>query len=325
MLHVLSVSIFLLSCLTYVSSDSRNGLQTVNDDELLDLYRSESYVVVLFVKKNCGSPCEKYENEILKIREDLVDSLNAWVVKVEDSQLLRLYSPESEPQLVFVRHGVPLLYDDEIIDDLILHTFTYNKDPAVKELNDDNFEHLTQAASGATTGDWFVMFYSTDCVECQRLQARWETVGAKLRTKMNVARVNRQTTGRVTCRRFGVFEVPVFIFFRHGKLYRYNLSKLDAKSLVQFASDWYRNVRAEPVPHPKTPFDDFTQMIADYLKENPWTIKLVSAIISLITLVSVYFRFKPKKQKKSKSTSSSKSSSASKSKSSKTSEQAKDK
>lgn len=48
-------------------------------------------------------------------------------------------------------------FSDEIIDDLILHTFTYNKDPAVKELNDDNFEHLTQAASGATTGDWFVM------------------------------------------------------------------------------------------------------------------------------------------------------------------------
>jgi len=23
-------------------------------------------------------------------------------------------------------------------------------------LNDDNFEHLTQASTGATTGDWFV-------------------------------------------------------------------------------------------------------------------------------------------------------------------------
>ena len=25
------------------------------------------------------------------------------------------------------------------------------------KLNDDNFEHLTQAATGATTGDWLVL------------------------------------------------------------------------------------------------------------------------------------------------------------------------
>lgn len=42
-------------------------------------------------------------------------------------------------------------------DDDILTMFTENKVPAVKELTDDTFEHLTQASSGATTGDWFVM------------------------------------------------------------------------------------------------------------------------------------------------------------------------
>lgn len=28
-------------------------------------------------------------------------------------------------------------------------------------LNDSNFEHLTQASTGATTGDWLVMMYVT--------------------------------------------------------------------------------------------------------------------------------------------------------------------
>lgn len=42
-------------------------------------------------------------------------------------------------------------------EDLIFHTLTENKEPIVKELTDDTFEHLTQSASGATTGDWFVM------------------------------------------------------------------------------------------------------------------------------------------------------------------------
>lgn len=67
----------------------------------------------------------------------------------------------------------------------------------MKELTDDSFEHLTQASTGATTGDWLVMFYSTDCVDCQRLQARWEAVGAELKSRMNVARINRQTQGNM--------------------------------------------------------------------------------------------------------------------------------
>lgn len=39
----------------------------------------------------------------------------------------------------------------------MLTMFSENKEPTVKELTDDTFEHLTQASSGATTGDWFVM------------------------------------------------------------------------------------------------------------------------------------------------------------------------
>lgn len=44
-----------------------------------------------------------------------------------------------------------------------------------------------------------------------RLTARWEAVGAALKTRMNVARVNRHETGAVTARRFGVYTTPTFI------------------------------------------------------------------------------------------------------------------
>ena len=30
----------------------------------------------------------------------------------------------------------------------------------VIELNEENFEHETQASTGATTGDWFIKFYA---------------------------------------------------------------------------------------------------------------------------------------------------------------------
>lgn len=60
-------------------------------------------------KSNCKES-DDLEKELFHIREDLVDNLSAWVVKVTNSQLLHLYSPEKEPVLVFFRHGNPLLY-----------------------------------------------------------------------------------------------------------------------------------------------------------------------------------------------------------------------
>lgn len=71
--------------------------------------------------------------------------------------MVRLYSPTKEPAIVFFRHGVPLLYDGPIDGDAIYRKFEENKTPVIKELSDENFEHLTQASTGATTGDWFVL------------------------------------------------------------------------------------------------------------------------------------------------------------------------
>lgn len=57
----------------------------------------------------------------------------------------------------------------------------------------------------------FCCSYSSDSIECQRLQARWETVGAKLKNRVNVARINRYIGGSITARRFDVNQSPTFI------------------------------------------------------------------------------------------------------------------
>ena len=54
------------------------------------------------------------------------------------------------------------------------HTFWGQKASAavsaeVTVLDDKNFEHLTQAGTGATTGDWFIKFYAPWCGHCKRL------------------------------------------------------------------------------------------------------------------------------------------------------------
>lgn len=59
----------------------------------------------------------------------------------------------------------------------------------------------------------FIFSYSSDSIECQRLQARWETVGAKLKNRVNVARVNRYIGGSITARRFAISQSPTFILY----------------------------------------------------------------------------------------------------------------
>lgn len=71
--------------------------------------------------------------------------------------MTKLYSPNKEPAVVFFRHGVPLLYSGPINEDAIFQYFDENQVPTVKELADANFEHLTQASTGSTTGDWFLL------------------------------------------------------------------------------------------------------------------------------------------------------------------------
>lgn len=96
------------------------------------------------------------ETVVENIHDDLKENLGAVVVKAHNSHMVSIYDPSKEPSLIYFRRGIPLLYYGEVNEDEIVQTFTENRDPVVKELSDDNFEHLTQASTGATTGDWFV-------------------------------------------------------------------------------------------------------------------------------------------------------------------------
>nr|CAG4649435.1 EOG090X0856 [Scapholeberis mucronata]SVE93690.1 EOG090X0856 [Scapholeberis mucronata] len=137
------------------------SLEPVSDTELEKLISNEKFVVTLFRDETCKS-CDEVESQLSSIREDLVDTLNAWVVKSVGSPLASNFTTgkdSTKPLVVYFRHSVPMLYDGPINDEAILETFVQNKESGVNHLNDDSFEHLTQAASGATTGDWFVFFF----------------------------------------------------------------------------------------------------------------------------------------------------------------------
>lgn len=97
-------------------------------------------------------------------------------------------------------------------EDEILETLMQWREPCTQDLTDTTFEHLTQAASGATTGDWLIFFHRDDCGEsCDRLYATLETVACRFKGRSNVAKINRFSTGSVTGRRLGISEVPSLV------------------------------------------------------------------------------------------------------------------
>lgn len=52
---------------------------------------------------------------------------------------------------------MPLLYPSPLLerDDVIIW-LEQHKNVVLRMLTDENFEHLTQASTGATTGDWLI-------------------------------------------------------------------------------------------------------------------------------------------------------------------------
>ncbi len=160
---------------------------------------------------NENDASHEMETELAAVREDLVETINAWVVKAIGSKMKDFFNPQAEPQVVFFRKGAPVLYTGPANEEEILETLMGYKETCHKDLTDTSFEHLTQVGTGATTGDWLVMFFKDDCEQCNLIQARLETVACKNRGRINVARVNKGTTGAVTGRRFEVGAAPALV------------------------------------------------------------------------------------------------------------------
>jgi len=278
-------------------------LQLADDNEFKKMITEEQFVLVLFCTDANEERCEEFEGEMAAIREDFIDTIgDAWVIKVLNSYLVTDFSWSKDPVIVFFRSGLPVIYDGPANEEVMLETLMRYKEPGVKELTDVTFEHQTQAATGATTGDWFVMFYNDECFACFRMSAALETVACKHRDRLNVARVNKQTHGEKTGRRFslGLDTNPMLIFFRAGKMYKYTLNQHDPDSLSSFVSGFYKNYPAESIPLPKTPFDDLVQLCVDYVKEYPALVG-VGVALPILLLLAFYFLMRSEEPKIKKS------------------------
>ncbi|TFJ81040.1 hypothetical protein NSK_007683 [Nannochloropsis salina CCMP1776] len=120
----------------------------------------------------------------------------------------------------------------------------------VVELTDSNFEHLTQASTGATTGDWLVAFSAPWCGHCKHLVPTWEEVAMELKGEVNVAKVDAIANSNLASR-FSIRAFPMLKFFHQGSMYDYRGPR-NAEQLLEFARGGYKNMPSAPVPVPPT-------------------------------------------------------------------------
>jgi hypothetical protein len=74
-----------------------------------------------------------------------------------DSMFIKVYAVLKFPQIIFFRNGRYLLFKGDLTLKNLNEWLESNRDRLTHDLTDATFEHDTQAASGATTGDWFVL------------------------------------------------------------------------------------------------------------------------------------------------------------------------
>ena len=113
---------------------------------------------------------------------------------------------------------------------------------AVVELDEQNFEHLTQAATGATSGDWLVLFCKESVARCQKVTTNWQKVATTLAAsreakglpRINVARVDTSQSSWLR-KRFGIQSVPLVLLFKGGVMYSFHGGGFSVERLVSFA------------------------------------------------------------------------------------------
>jgi len=268
-------------------------LKTISSQSLLQFAKINEYLLVVFVENECQA-CKDAELEVAQLAASMSDSLlEVTFVRMVGTEIPQQYGITDKPAILFYRHSKPLIYDGPREAAALEEWISFNKEQALKSLNDDNFEHLTQAASGATTGDWLVFFCESHLDSCQKLQPVFETTASKLTGKRNVAFVDISSNPSLT-ERFNIGKSLTILFLRLGKVYEYSIEKLDVTSLTAFAQGWYKNVMGVPVPIPPSPFDQLLTKVVNLESSTLIGAGLVIGIV-LLFLVILSKKSSPKK------------------------------
>ena len=176
--------------------------------------------------------------------------------------------------------------------------------PGIITLNDETFEHSTQASTGQTTGSWLVWFHTTNdstYIEPDNKDDDNEDGGSNTvmiiptpdvwaeRCHAVLAAVNVDNAGVETRKRFQVQQLPSFVYFHKGKLYRYPTPAADNgessssyrwADLLAFCQNPAAVTSAEDIPEPPSVWEHLLIKV----KNDTSLMLLFGGIIMVIVL-----------------------------------------
>jgi len=289
-LRALLIGIALVACCSSatpeVEAPAGDRLDVVGVDKLQMIVRRSPYTFLLLTEND--TVITEAESMLVKLKSQLEEDLKSPVMRLRDStEMKKQYNIDKLPSILFFRQSNAIIFDGPFDVNYAAEWISQNLQSSVTTLHDDSFEHLTQAATGATTGDWFVLFCNWTERSCQSLQPVWETVASRLKSRLNVAYVDTDKNEGLV-KRFKLEKTPSLIFFRLGKMYQYiNEDKQDVSSFTGFALGWYKNVKAETIPQLPTPFDNLIDSIVQKVQKELEDPYVVPSIVMLCLPFSI--------------------------------------
>jgi protein disulfide-isomerase-like protein len=157
-------------------------------------------------------------------------------------------------------------------------------------LDSSNFEKLTQAASGATTGDWLIKFYAPWCGHCKAMQPAFEETATALKGEVNVAEVDASVERQLGSR-FEIRGFPTLIFLSQGKVVKYKGPRT-VDALIEFSKGGWKEPQYEQdnVPAEMGYFGELTAVfkqsykaaLKDLAAGNYFTINILTCAMPLM-------------------------------------------
>ncbi|EIE24088.1 hypothetical protein COCSUDRAFT_53219 [Coccomyxa subellipsoidea C-169] len=153
--------------------------------------------------------------------------------------------------------------------------------PRLIQLSSKNFEGVTQASTGQTTGVWFVLFTSSVEPSLQPLSEAWAQLGEEQSGEPILHGLVDTAEDPHLTDRFKISGVPTFLLFRDRKMYKYSGVDTGADALGHFSRQGYKSSEPLLVPPEPSPIE----AALDALKSNS-KLAIAGATLAFLAVTS---------------------------------------
>ncbi|XP_044743399.1 uncharacterized protein LOC123305679 isoform X4 [Chrysoperla carnea] len=189
--------------------DLPDRIEEVNQRILEKIVEDTEYVAVLFYKPECKK-CSKVLQELENI-DDEADQLDIGFVKIHDEELAAEYNLGELPALVYYRHQIPIIYENELTrEEDVLEWLVQNKSTGDEE---DVIEDVTAKTLNTLIGNidnLVVLFYDNDDEESEKILGELEKIDDDC-DKHGIQFV--KIDDEAAAKEFGIDHLPAIVYF----------------------------------------------------------------------------------------------------------------